>query len=158
MMRVESGSDRGPIRCGMRLYTFLYDAPNAQPEFSAHDARTYPVGPHRLGRTARHDDSANRFDSFRSGRRTKTGNVLGATVYMTVAGARRFQGIRPQSVYIKDQPSWPISVSSCIYETYDLGETLILGGGFRTGPPAVSNGCTTVFKAVALCTTRLSIT
>ncbi len=27
-----------------------------------------------------------------------------ATVYMTVAGARRFQGIRPQSVYIKDQP------------------------------------------------------
>ena len=35
-------------------------------------------------RTARHDDSANRFDSFRSGRRTKTGNVLGATVYKTV--------------------------------------------------------------------------
>jgi len=25
-------------------------------------------------------------------------------VYMTVAGARRFQGIRPQSLYIKDQP------------------------------------------------------
>jgi len=46
-----------------------------------------------------------------------------ATVYMTVAGARRFQGIRPQSIciYIKDQSSRPISVSSCIYETYDLG-------------------------------------
>jgi hypothetical protein len=57
---------------------------------------------------------------------------------MTFAGTRRFQGIRPQSVYIEDQPSWPISVSNCIYETYDLGETLILGGGLRTfaGPPA----------------------
>jgi hypothetical protein len=36
---------------------------------------------------------------------------------------KRFQGIRPQSpqsVYIKDQPSWPIYVSSCIHETYDL--------------------------------------
>jgi hypothetical protein len=42
----------------------------------------------------------------------------------------------------KDQPSRPISVSNCIYETYDLGETLILGGGFRAfaGPPAVSDG------------------
>jgi hypothetical protein len=81
------------------------------------------------------------------------------TVYITVAGARRFQGIRPQSVYIKDQPSWQISVSNCIYETYDLGETLLLGGGFRTfaGPPTVSNGRTTVSKTVALCTTRLSI-
>ena len=39
----------------------------------------------------------------------------------TVAGAGRFQGIRPQSVYVKDQPSWPISVSNWIYETYDLG-------------------------------------
>jgi len=81
---------------------------------------------------------------------------------LTVAGARRFQGIRPQSVYIvyiKDQPSWPISVSNCIYETYDFGETLILGGGFRTfaGPPTVSNGRTTVFKTVASCTTRLSV-
>jgi hypothetical protein len=58
------------------------------------------------------------------------------------AGARRCQRIRPQSVYIKDQPSWPISVSNCIHETYDLGETLTLGGGFRTlaGPPAVSDG------------------
>jgi hypothetical protein len=43
------------------------------------------------------------------------------TVYMTVAGARRYQGIRPQSLHIKDQPSWPIYVSNCIYETYDLG-------------------------------------
>ena len=52
---------------------------------------------------------------------------------------------------MKDQPSWPISVSNCIYETYDLGETLILGGGFRTvaGPPTVSNGRTTIFKTVA---------
>ncbi len=41
-------------------------------------------------------------------------------------------GNPPQRAYMKDQPSWPISVSNCIYETYDLGETLILGGGFRT--------------------------
>jgi hypothetical protein len=47
-----------------------------------------------------------------------------AAVYMTVADARRFQRIRQQSVYIKDQPSWPISVSNCIYETYDLGKLL----------------------------------
>jgi len=47
--------------------------------------------------------------------------IILPTVYMTVAGARRFQGIRPQSLYIKDQPSWPIYVSNCIYETYDLG-------------------------------------
>jgi hypothetical protein len=40
------------------------------------------------------------------------------------AGARRFQRIRPQSVYIKDQPSWPISVSNCIYATYALGNYL----------------------------------
>jgi hypothetical protein len=43
---------------------------------------------------------------------------------MTDAGARRFQGIRPQSLYIKDQPSCPIYVSNCIYETYDLGGSL----------------------------------
>jgi hypothetical protein len=42
------------------------------------------------------------------------------TVYMTVAGARRFQGIRPQRLYIKDQPSWPIYVSNCIYKTYSF--------------------------------------
>jgi len=61
-------------------------------------------------------------------------------------------------IYIKD-PSRSVSVSNCIYETYDLGETLILGGGFRTfaGPPTVSNGRATVFKTVALCTTRLSM-
>ncbi len=47
-------------------------------------------------------------------------------LHETVAGARRFQGIRLQSVYIKDQPSWPISVSNCIYETYDLGEAWFL--------------------------------
>src|SRR6266852_4481821 len=44
---------------------------------------------------------------------------------MTVAGARRFQGIHPQSLYIKDQPSWPIYVSNCIYEAYDLSITCI---------------------------------
>jgi len=62
---------------------------------------------------------------------------------MTVAGAGRFQGIRLQSVYIKDQPSWPISVSNCIYETYDLGETLILGGGSMGArlPPAGCSHC-----------------
>jgi hypothetical protein len=74
------------------------------------------------------------------------------TVYMIVRGARRFPGIRPQSVYI-------IYVSNCIYETYDLGKTLILGGGFRTfaGPPTISNGRTTVSKTVALCTIRSSL-
>jgi hypothetical protein len=58
----------------------------------------------------------------------------------------RFQGIRPQSVYIKDQAPWPISVSNCIYDTYDLGETLILWGGFRNrrGAAPVANGCATV--------------
>jgi len=29
-----------------------------------------------------------------------------------------------QPLYIKDQPSWPISVSNCIYETYNLGDCL----------------------------------
>jgi hypothetical protein len=44
------------------------------------------------------------------------------TVYMTVAGASRFQGMRPhiKAHIYKDQPSWPIYVSNCIYETYDL--------------------------------------
>jgi hypothetical protein len=32
-------------------------------------------------------------------------------------------GNPPTSAYIKDQPSWPISVSNCIYETYDLGNS-----------------------------------
>ena len=27
----------------------------------------------------------------------------------------------PRTAVIKDQPSWAISVSNCIYETYDLG-------------------------------------
>jgi hypothetical protein len=58
---------------------------------------------------------------------------------MTVAGARRFQGIRPQSVYIKDQSSSPISVSSCIYEAYDAGETLILFN-FAESPAELGGG------------------
>jgi hypothetical protein len=68
-------------------------------------------------------------------------------------------GNPPTKRIYKDQPSWAISVSNCIYETYDLGEALILGGGFRTfaGTLAVSNGRTTVSKTVALCTIRLSL-
>src|ERR1700741_4546725 len=53
------------------------------------------------------------------------------TVYTTIARA---------SPYIKDQLSWPIYVSNCIYEAYGLGnstpETSILGGVFETAPGA----------------------
>src|ERR1051326_5105791 len=36
----------------------------------------------------------------------------------------RFQGIRPPSVYIKDQAPWAISVSNCIYDTYESWRNL----------------------------------
>jgi hypothetical protein len=106
-------------------------------------------------------------DTFIHGTRIgQSSSIAIATVYMTVAGARGFQGTRPQSLYIKDQPSWPIYVSNCIYETYDLAVTYIgsaeLNDSWRRFPnrcraATVFNGRTTVSKTVVLYTVLLCL-